>query len=147
MRTKRSSSPDVFDQRGPLDLPQIRRIEAFPYDLRLERDAPGSVILQEAAVFDDLVPEQRRRLIEDHEIEIVVLEKFCKFFHQLEPVVPRLDSPVEIDGNVRIAEGSGLAARPRSEQVGELYPFILFKNEGQVLMVSLSNHSVLHGVD
>ena len=58
-----------------------------------------------------------------------------------------LDSPVEIDGNVRIAEGSGLAARPRSEQISKLYPFILFKNGGQVLMVSLSNHIVFHGLN
>jgi len=110
-----------------LDLPQICRIEAFPDDLRLEWDAPGHVIFQDAAVFDDLMPEQRRRLIEDHEIEIIALEDFCKFFHELEPVVPGIDSPVEIDGNVRIAERSGLSARPRSEQVGELYPFVFFK--------------------
>jgi hypothetical protein len=48
-----------------------------------------------------------------------------------------LDSTVEIDGNVRIAEWSGLTARPRSEQVSELsaYPFhlILFPNKNRYL--------------
>jgi hypothetical protein len=101
----RCSFPDVVYQFKPLYLPQICRIETIPDHLRLERDAPESVIFQEAAVFDDFVLEQWRRLIEDYEIKLVALEDFCKFFHQLEPVVAKVDSPVEIDGNVRIAEG------------------------------------------
>jgi hypothetical protein len=123
---------DVFNQPRPLNLPQICRIEVFPNSLHLEGDASGGVILQDAAVFDDLVPEQRRRLIEDYEIEIVALHVFCQFFHEFQPVIRRLYPPIEVNGNVRVTERAGLAARSRSEQIGKLYPLIIFKYWGQV---------------
>jgi len=115
-------------------------IEVFPDGIRFERNAQAGIILQRPAVFDDLMPEQRRRLIQDHEIEIICFQNPCQRLHELQTVSPRLDSSIKVDRYVRIAEGTGLAARPLPEQVGELHPSIFFEEidyGGQVLHFSI----------
>ena len=53
----------------------MSRIEVFTNDIRFKRNAPENVILQGPAVFDDLMPEQWRCLIQDYEIEIVLFSE------------------------------------------------------------------------